>query len=572
MDTISPASLSLSKKRWNVLHSGQIDSVLQALIGNRRIEDIEHFLHPDFDADLHNPFLMPDMERAVSIIRTAQKENQTVMIIGDYDADGITGTALLYEMLKTVGVSNVICRLPHRVRDGYGCQPHIVQEAVRDRVDVILTVDNGISSYEAVALAKQHGIQVIVCDHHTIPEQRPPADAILHPKLDECDYPFKDLTGVGVAFKLAQALCPRMLPSREAERFLKWSLDLVAIGTVADCATVLGENRVLIKYGVMILEKLGTQQTTRRPGLQNIIAQCAGKNPSYDTTLIGFRIAPRINAAGRLSHPDSSLKLLTTRDMVEAEVLARELQELNTRRQEQTVAAVNQAKQQLWQDTLTEKILIARNTEWHPGIVGLIAGRLTEEFHRPSIIFHENEQGDLVASARSTEQFNIIEAITTQKAILKRFGGHSQAAGCTLPQEQYDTFRANMQQLANDALSDDDLHPILNIDCELPPELLSMEIKRDIDTLEPYGIGNARPVFLMRDLEIDSVRAVGRNGAHAQIRVRANDRLIKGIAFQQGSLADKLSPGQRVNLACSLQVNEWNGNTSLELEVADVML
>jgi len=561
-------SLSLGKKRWHVVHPGTTDSVLETLVKSRHIDDLDHFLKPDFDNDLHNPFLMPDMERAVEILRTVQQKQQKVMIIGDYDADGITGTALLYEMLKAVGISNVICRLPHRIRDGYGCQPHIVKEAIRDQVDLILTVDNGISSYDAVALAKEHGLQVIICDHHTIPENIPQADAILHPKIG---YPFNDLTGVGVAFKLAQALCPRMLSSIEAEKFLKWNLDLVAIGTVADCATVMEENRVLIKYGLLILEKLGKKHTTRRPGLQNVLTQCAGKNPSYDSTLIGFRIAPRINAAGRLSHPDSSLKLLITHDMVEAELLARELHELNTRRQEKTIEAVNQAKQQLWQDTLTEKILIARNKEWHPGIVGLIAGRLTEQFHRPSIIFHENEDGELVASARSTEQFNIIEAITTQKALLKRFGGHSQAAGCTLALENYDAFRDNMQQLANEALSDDDLHPVLHIDCELYPEYMTMDLKREIDSLEPYGIGNRRPVFLMRDLEVQSVNPVGRNGAHAQIRVRAKDRAIKGIAFQQGYLAEKLSQGDLVQVACCLQENHWNGKTSLELEVVDVM-
>lgn len=564
-------TLSLGKKRWRMLYPGMTESVLQTLVDNRQIQDIETFLQPNFDSDLHNPFLMPAMEQAVDMIRTAQKTQQKVMIIGDYDADGITGTALLYEMLKAIGLSNIVCRLPHRIRDGYGCQPHIVEEAIRDKVDLMITVDNGISSHDAIALARQHDIQVIVCDHHTIPDTLPQADAILHPKIDQCEYPFKDLTGVGVAFKLAQAVCPRILPSIEAEKFLKWNLDLVAIGTVADCATVLGENRVLIKYGLMILEMLGKNQTTRRPGLQNILTQCAGKNPAYDATLIGFRIAPRINAAGRLSHPDSSLKLLTTHDVVEAELLARELQELNTRRQEKTIEAVNQAKQQLWQDTLTEKILIARNKEWHPGIVGLIAGRLTEEFHRPSIIFHENDDGVLVASARSTKQFNIIQAIAAQKALLRRYGGHSQAAGCSLDLENYDTFRENMKQLANEALTDEDLHPVLDIDCELYPEFMSMDLKREIDLLEPYGVGNARPVFLMRDLEVQSVNPVGRNGAHAQIRVRAKDRTIKGIAFQQGYLAKKLSQGELVQVACCLQENHWNGQTSLEIEVIDVM-
>jgi len=571
MDTSMAQTLSLGKKRWRMLCSVMTESVLQTLVDNRQIQDIETFLQPNFDSDLHNPFLMPDMERAVDMIRTAQKTQQKVMIIGDYDADGITGTALLYEMLKAIGLSNIVCRLPHRIRDGYGCQPHIVEEAIRDKIDLIITVDNGISSYDAIALARQHDIQVIVCDHHTLPDTLPQADAILHPKINQCEYPFKDLTGVGVAFKLAQAVCPRILPSIEAEKFLKWNLDLVAIGTVADCATVLGENRVLIKYGLMILEMLGKNQTTRRPGLQNILIQCAGKNPSYDATLIGFRIAPRINAAGRLSHPDSSLKLLTTHDVVEAELLARELQELNTRRQEKTIEAVNQAKQQLWQDTLTEKILIARNKEWHPGIVGLIAGRLTEEFHRPSIIFHENDDGVLVASARSIKQFNIIQAITAQKALLRRYGGHSQAAGCSLDLENYDTFRENMKQLANEALTDEDLHPVLDIDCELYPELMSMDLKREIDVLEPYGIGNERPVFLMRDLEVQSVNPVGRNGAHAQIRVRAKDRTIKGIAFQQGYLAQKLSQGELVQVACCLQENHWNGQTSLEIEVIDIM-
>ena len=209
--------LSLNNKKWCLLNNSSADSILDILVANRQISDLNTFLNPSFDTDLHSPFLMPDMEKAVDIIRQAKKGNHKVMIMGDYDADGITGTALLYEMFKTLGIRQVICRLPHRIHDGYGFQPHIIKEAVRDKVNVIVTVDNGVSSHEAIALAKQHGIEVIVCDHHTISETLPQADAILHPKLENCEYPFKELTGVGVAFKLAQAVCPRLLSSKKTE-------------------------------------------------------------------------------------------------------------------------------------------------------------------------------------------------------------------------------------------------------------------------------------------------------------------------------------------------------------------
>ena len=562
--------LSLNNKKWCVLYKNGTDSILDILIANRQIDNLDSFFSPDFDADLHNPFLMPDMQKSVDILRHAQENNLNVMVVGDYDADGITGTALLYETFKAIGIQNVICRLPHRIHDGYGFQPHIVKEAIRDQVDVIVTVDNGISSLEAIELAKAHGIKVIVCDHHTIPETLPPADAILHPKLENCEYPFKDLTGVGVAFKLAQAVCPRLLPSKKAESFLKWSLDLVAIGTIADCATVVGENRVLIKYGLYVIKKIATEKT-RRPGLQNILKYCLGNNPTYDATLIGFRIAPRINAAGRISHPDSSLKLLITNNLLEAELLAKELQEINTKRQQKTAQSVEQAKELLQPDILAdEKILIAKNKDWHPGIVGLIAGRLTEQYNRPSIIFHEREDGVLVASARSVEAFNIIEAITQQKDLLLRFGGHSQAAGCSVSQANYQKFCENMKALANETLSEDLLYPILKIDCELRPEQLTMELKREIDTLEPYGIGNDRPLFLLRDLEVQRINPVGHGGAHLQIWFHLNGKTLKGIAFQQGKLAKKLSSGDRVHVACYLQEHTWNGETSLEIEVVDI--
>ena len=556
--------LSLNHKIWQIQHTGDSDSILDVLLSNRRIENADSFLEPDFERGLHNPFLMDDMQKAVDILRRAQKERQRVMIVGDYDADGITGTALLYETFRVIGIEDVICRLPHRIHDGYGFQPHITEEAIRDNVKLIVTVDNGVSSLEAISRAKEHGISVVVCDHHTIPETLPGADAILHPKREGEHYPFHELTGVGVAYKFAQALCPRLLPSKEAEKFLKWSLDLVAIGTVADCATVTGENRVLIKYGLIVIEK------TRRPGLRNVLNLCLGKNQSYDSTLIGFRIAPRINAAGRISSPNTSLRLLTTHNIAEAELMAHELQELNTKRQEQTVQAVNQAKDFLQDDIVREKILIAKHKHWHPGIVGLIAGRLTEEFYRPSIIFHEGEHGALVASARSTKHFNIIEAISKQKDILLRFGGHSQAAGCSIAPENYDAFCDRMKTLANARLNEEQLYPIVNIDCELTPERMTLGLKQQIDRLEPYGIGNARPVFLLRNLRVKRLNPVGASGAHMQIWVETPAKTIKGIAFQQGHLAQKLSLGDVVNVACHLQENTWDGTNSLEIEVVDI--
>lgn len=562
--------LSLNHKQWRLRNPERVDSVFETLLANRQISDSDTFLHPDFDTGLHSPFLMPDMEKAIDIIRRVKRENRKIMIMGDYDADGITGTALLYEMFKSLGIQQIICRLPHRIHDGYGFQPHIIQEAVRSKVDVIFTVDNGVSSHEAIALAKKHGIEVVVCDHHSIPETLPQADAILHPKLDDCEYPFDELTGVGVAFKLAQAVCPRLLTSKKAESFLKWNLDLVAIGTVADCATVIGENRVLIKWGLHVIQKIFTENTARRPGLHHILKQCLGKNPVYDAALIGYRIAPRINAAGRLSHPDFSLKLLLTHDMIEAELLAKKLQELNTKRQEKTIQALEQAKEQLRDEIAHDKILIAKNKDWHPGIVGLIAGRLTEKYHRPSIIFHERNDGKLVASARSPENFNIIQAIARQKDLLIRYGGHAQAAGCSLEHSNYEAFCFNMKDFTNKVLFDEDLYPTLEIDCELQFAQLTMELKKELDALEPHGIGNERPLFLLHDMEVQRINPVGKGGAHVQLWFGKQGKTIKGIAFQQGHLASKLSQGDMVNVACHLQENTWNGTTSLEIEVVDV--
>ncbi|MDY0092227.1 MAG: single-stranded-DNA-specific exonuclease RecJ [Candidatus Vecturithrix sp.] len=555
--------LSLTNKHWQILHKNTGGPILSLLAANRQIDDIDTFCRPNYDG-LHDPFLMSDMQNAVDLLRTAQRDHWRVMIVGDYDADGITGTALLSETFEALGIQEVICRLPHRIRDGYGFQPHIVQEAIRDHVDLIVTVDNGVSSYEAIQLAKAHNIKVMICDHHTIPEILPPADVILHPKLEDCAYPFKDLTGVGVAFKLAQAACPRLMPSEAAERFLKWSLDLVAIGTVADCATVMGENRILIKYGLIVIEK------TRRPGLQNMLKLCLGRTPVYDTTLIGFRIAPRINAAGRISHPDSSLKLLLTKNALDASMLANELQTLNAQRQQKMQQSVEQAKLQLYDQIFREKILIAKSKEWHPGIVGLIAGRLTEEYYRPAIIFHERDDGVLVASARSTEHFNIIQALTQHKDLLLRFGGHSQAAGCSVAPEKYATFCEKMKALADQTLSDEQLYPLLKIDCELLPEQVTMDLKDQIDLLEPYGSGNERPLFMLKHLEVQRLNVVGNGGVHLQLWLKFNEKTLKGIAFQQGLLAEKLKTGDQVSVACHLQKNTWNGETSLEIEVVDV--
>lgn len=556
--------MSLLGKKWIVRDEQRQRPLVESLLRNRGIEDRDRFLKPDWNRDLHDPYLMEDMQKVVDRLRVCRHRDELVMVVGDYDIDGISGTALLYEALQKLGI-RVIARIPHRIRDGYGLNLNIVLEAQKAGVGVIITVDNGISCAAEVDAARSCNIDVIITDHHTIPEIYPyNAYAILHPKKPGTIYPFHDLAGVGVAFKLVSALAAEFFPD-EAEVYLKWCLDLVVLGTVADCSDLKGENRTLTKFGLKVLMQ------TRRIGLRELLKISGQDLSRMSTETIGFRIAPRLNAAGRLDDATVSLQLLLTNDEREARLLAEKLHILNQKRQKITGVMMEIAEAQLASRLDREKILIAKDTSFHAGVVGLVAGKLAEKYNRPVIILED--RGDLLtASARSIASFNILHAILKQKHLLSRFGGHAQAAGFSMKPENYEEFRHNMEESVRADLSDEQMRPVINIDCAVEEHEVCRDTIGFLRRLEPFGIGNERPTFLLKGTRLVDVKRVGSDSSHLRLTLQRNGHHMQAIGFHMGKFMDELSRDLGLDIVFHLAENDWQGVRSIQLEMMDMKL
>ena len=431
----------------------EINAVVLQLLYSRGLKEqdkIDRFLGPDYLADQNNPFLFNDMKKAVAIILKVLKQKQKIVIYGDYDADGVTATAVLNLTLKRMGVKNLSFYIPNRLNEGYGMNKEAVKEIAKEKNDLVITVDCGITNLEEVELAKEKGMQVIITDHHLPGEKLPKADAIICPTLKNEKYPFKNLAGVGVAFKLAQALLTEYKHNNEA--FEKWLLDLVAIGTVADVVPLLGENRTLVKWGLLVLNK------TQRMGLKELIEGANLKRP-LGTYNIGFQIAPRLNAAGRMDHANTAYELLVTQDEAEAIAIVNDLNKKNQSRQKVTEEMLKISLEQIGEPKDKDKILFSSYDGWSPGLVGLAAGKLCDKFHRPVIVLarlpaperSDGGQGKIgdkyVGSGRSIQEFDIIQALSECSQYLEEFGGHRQACGLTvIGEENYIRLIEKMQK------------------------------------------------------------------------------------------------------------------------------
>ncbi|MDD4351418.1 MAG: single-stranded-DNA-specific exonuclease RecJ [Candidatus Gracilibacteria bacterium] len=552
--------MSILGKKWIVLDQKPGKSLLESLLLSRGIQDQKTFLEPNFERDLHDPALLKDMDRAVTRIKSALEKKEKIVVVGDYDMDGISATALLVDFLSNKLGANVTYRLPNRLTEGYGLNQEMVNEAIKGNIQLVITVDNGISCVTEIASLKAAGIDTIITDHHAIPASLPPGFAIIHPLVSP-NYPFKELSGVGVAYKLVQALAHDLLSKEAAESHLKWALDLVALGTVADCMTLQGENRVLTKFGLQVLAK------TKRKGLQALLELSNQNGYAMNVETISFRIAPRLNAAGRLKDASLAVELLLCEDEKKALEIASALEKLNSERQVLTEKLCSVAEQQLG-DLAHCKIIIAKHPEFHAGVVGLVAGRLAEKYALPTIILEEGNEL-FTASCRSPEGFNMINAITSQALLLDRFGGHAQAAGFTVLPENFADLKQKLEALADSLLADKDLTSALQIDAELNPADLSLDIARELEDLAPFGIGNPKPLFLLKNLELLRVKSVG-DGKHLKLNLRQDSKSLDGIGFRLGDHALSLGSGMRVDVVGHLEQNHWNGNTSLQLQILDL--
>lgn len=547
----------------------EIDPVLLQLLWNRNVrtqEAVDEYLNPDWSQDVHDPYLFRDMTKAVERIYDCIGAKQKLAIFGDYDADGVTATVILSSTLKKLG-AEVEIYLPHREREGYGLNQEAVKYLVERGAKVLITCDCGIANVTQVAYANELGCDVIITDHHQRQPELPPAYAIIHGALDEETYPFKYLSGGGVAFKLAQGLLKYdgcHLPPREREAWEKWLLDLVAISTVADMMRLLGENRTLTKYGLTVLRK------TRRLGLRKLIEVAGLRFEDLDTYSIGFQIAPRINAAGRMDHANAAYELLISENPTQAGELARALNLTNTERQKVTDDILQACRLQIGELKPKQYFVSAFDPAWPLGIVGLVAGKLVQEYNRPALVMCQT--GDKISgSGRSgVGDFNLAEALEECREYLTTWGGHKEAAGFSLAKDRLEEFLKAFGKAATRNLKDFDFTPSIKVDMDLPLSRTDWQLYEQVEKMEPTGQLNPAPRFVSYGLAVAQLVPVGAAGQHLKLVLEGDGVSRKFIMFRQGETSAQLQVGESVDVVYSVGVNEWNGNRELELKVVDI--
>lgn len=541
------------------------------LLYNRNIikpDEAEYFLNPKYE-NLHNPFLFQDMGKAVERIWKAIEDKEKICIYGDYDADAVTANAVLQQTFRYLGVE-VESYIPDRFTEGYGINMEALSKIKDEGSKILITVDCGTNSVEAAEFCEKNGIDFIITDHHEIIGPVPEAYALINPKNPNDKYPYSEITRVGVAFKMAQAILTSDKCKVKSEKYIegyeKWLLDLVAIGTVADCHSLMGENRILVKFGLKVLQK------TKWAGLK-ALALSSGLDFSVkapDTYSLGFVIAPRLNAAGRLEHANTALYLLMEKDPTRAAERAQELESINKRRQDQTARILSQAREQaeLIKD---RKILVLANEGWSKGVVGLVAGKLAEEFNRPVIVLSQDET-ELTGSARTTGEFDIIESLKWSAEFLVRFGGHKQAAGLTLKKENFESFYQKLLDYAEINLKDAAAPGVLYLESELIGSDLSLDTCHLLHQFEPFGVDNHKPKFLIPNAKIISTKPVGAEQQHLQLRLQIEGRQIASIYFNCGNFAKNLKIGDTIDIAAELMEDGWNGRREVKLRIVDLKM
>jgi len=501
-----------------------------------------------------NPFLLSDMHQAVARIYRALLSGENIAIYGDFDVDGIVGTALLAQGLSTLG-GKVTPYIPHRLTEGYGLKTAALENLYREGISLVITVDCGITTLPEVKKARRMGLDIIITDHHTPLPEIPPAIAIINPKLPNSNYPFSELAGVGVALKLLQALFQGM----GKEELLDELIDLVALGTIGDMMPLVGENRYLVKQGLRLIN------TTPRLGVREMVTQAGLNIGSLDAGSISWVLAPRLNAAGRLEHAMSSYKLLMTNSPQEAHTLAIWLEGKNTERQKLTAKALAKAREQILAKGISP-LLLASDKDCPVGIVGLVAGRLSEEFYRPAIVIKTGEQVS-TGSCRSIPEFNIILALNQCSSLFTQFGGHSQAAGFTLPTKNLPRFQQTLSQLAATQLAGVDLYPHLDIDAEVVLPDLSGGTLQIIQQLAPFGQGNPAPIFLSRRVRVIDCHTMGNNGEHLRMKLKQGSTMWDGVGFRLGNHQAEIS--SPLDIVYNLEIDRWGGEERLRLNILD---
>lgn len=554
------------RKKWVIEDFAPVDNIndflLKTILKRRGIQgekEISRFLNGQL-IELHDPYLLMGMDTAVDRIMQAQRAGERVLIYGDYDVDGITATTLLYLYChQELGIETAYY-LPNRLTEGYGLNLAAIKAIVQADYHLLISVDCGITAAREVAYARENKLDVIITDHHQPGSELPEALAIINPHCDH-NYPFKGLAGVGVAFKLCQGL-EKSIHDNFISPFLEERLDIVTLGTIADLVPLVGENRIMVKKGLELINN------SKQPAIQALVQQTGLKDRVINAGQIGFILAPPLNAAGRLKKPDTAIELLTTTSQTKAEELAAELVRANQERQQLEELIYQDAVKMMDELELEQlKVIVLASEKWHQGIIGIVASRLVERYYRPVILIALRE-GRGKGSCRSIKNLNIYQALKHCSQQLIGFGGHACAAGLEIEEKKIEQFKAVLNQFLSGVLTDEDLIPSLELDAVLPVEQINEDVLTVLEGLEPFGIGNPRPRFMLNDIVIEQCYPVGKGKQHLKFKLNEG---INGIGFGFGQDQLKLAQ-RRVDLAFNLEFNEWRGQRDIQLKLEDYNL
>ena len=538
----------------------KVNQLLATILANRNIlkeEDIRLFLNPTRN-DFYNPFLITDMDIAVNRIIKAIENKENITIYGDYDVDGITSITVLKSFLNDIGVETNTY-IPNRLIEGYGLNKEAIDKISKKGCNLMIAVDCGISAIEEIEYANSLGIETIITDHHEAGNEIPKAIAVIDNKRKDSKYPFRELAGVGVVFKLIQAIGITL--KLKEESYLKY-LDIVCIGTISDIVPLVDENRVIAKLGLLLVAQ------TKNIGLRSII-NSSGYN-KIDSNTISFGVAPRINACGRMGKAEEALELFLSKDKNEVNELTNKLNEHNRKRQETEKTIFENAVEKIKEEHLDEnKAIIVGGENWHHGVIGIVSSKITEMYFKPSILFSFEEDGIGKGSGRSIPGFDLHEALMKCSDTIEKFGGHSMAVGITVKKDNLEKFKKEFEQIATQSKIDE-IIPIINIDAKVDLSDIDKEMVESLKQLEPFGEANKMPVFAFKNLKIDSIRALS-EGKHLKLTLKDNNYIINAIGFNIGYLANEYRIGDKIDVAGVLEINTFNGVDNLQINIKDIM-
>ena len=536
-----------------------VSKLLARVLVNRGIiddEDINVFLNPTRN-DFHDPYLMPDMKKAVDRIEIAIKEKQKIIIYGDYDVDGITSITVLKRFLEERGIQ-VDYYVPNRLQEGYGLNKEAITQIAEDGYKLMITVDCGISGIEEIEYSNSLEIETIITDHHEPLEELPNAIAIIDAKRKDNQYPFRGLAGVGVVFKLIQAIGMRL--NLEEKEYLKY-LDIVCVGTISDIVPLVDENRVIASLGLKLI------QVTRNVGLKSLLMAIGYNN--INSMAVSFGIAPRINACGRMGFQGEALKLFLTDNIVQAEAITEKLNSYNAERQAKERIIFDEAIESLQNvDMNNLNTIVLAGKGWHHGVIGIVASKLTEKFFKPTILL-ALEDDIAKGSGRSIPGFDLHSALCTSSKYLEKYGGHEMAVGLSLKKENLEEFKKAFEEIAKD-YNIKEILPVIYVDSEITASDMNKETVEQLNKLEPFGEANKTPIFLYKNLKIDSIRALS-EGKHLKITLKDNNCIVSAIGFNMGNLAEEYLIGDKVDIIGTLEVNSFNGIETIQINLKDIM-